>query len=74
MTRKQKQRLAEIRHGAKQGTREGYRTPGGMNYTLAHGDVVELLKYIDHLESWVRRSQHNADVDARIPASRDSES
>ena len=61
MTRKQKQRLSEIRQGAKQGTREGYRTPGGMNYTLAHGDVVELLKYIDHLESWVKdeAERHN---------------
>ena len=28
--------------------------PGGINRTLAALDVVELLQYIDHLESWVK--------------------
>ena len=61
MNQKQKQRLSEIRQGAKDGMREGYLRASGIK-TLPALDIDELLDRIDTLEMWIQEEASRVDV------------
>lgn len=54
MNNQQKQRLSEIRQGAKSGIREGYLRTSGIK-TLPALDVDVLIARIDRLEAWIKK-------------------
>jgi len=61
MNEKQKQRLSEIRQGAKDGMREGYLRVSGIK-TLPALDIDVLLDRIDDLEMWIHSEEDRVDV------------
>jgi hypothetical protein len=61
MNQEEKQRLSEIRQGAKDGMREGYLRASGIK-TLPALDIEVLLDRIDTLETWIHQEAFFVDV------------